>query len=105
MDYLQELYEWFNNFWPSIKAFLQDIFYWVLNTGIKIIGQGITWAASLLPNYRVPVPNFSDSGGFLSALNWILPVSYLVTLLAVLSAATVISLTIGAVLRRLRVIR
>lgn len=104
MDYLQQLYQWFNNFWDSITNWVQDIFYWIVNTAIKIIGEGISWAASLFPEYTLPSPSLGDSG-FLSTLNWVFPVSYAMTLLAVLGTGIVFYLTVGTVLRWFKVVR
>lgn len=104
MDYLQQLYQWFNNFWDSITNWIQDIFYWTVNTAIKIIGEALTWASGLLPDYTVPIPTLSNSA-FLSTLNWVFPVGYALTLVSVLAAGIVISLTAGTVLRWLKVAR
>lgn len=104
MDYLQKLFEWFGNFWESIAQWIQDSFYWMVNTVLAIVGQGIEWAAGIFPSYTVPVPQFSDSG-ILNVLAWVFPVKFAITLTLVMSAALAGYLTVGTALRWLKVIR
>lgn len=104
MDYLQKLFEWFANFWESLVNFVQDVFYWIVNTIIDIIGTGISWAVSLLPTYTVQVPSFSNDG-IINALNWIFPVNYCISLMAAISMGLVLYLTVGTVLRWFKVVR
>lgn len=104
MDYLKKIFDWLGNWWDSITGWFQDMFYWVVNTAIAIVGQGIEWAAGIFPSYTVPVPTFADNG-FLNVLSWVFPVREAIALMGVLAAAIVGYLTVGTALRWLRVIR
>lgn len=104
MDYLQKIFQWFANFWESVTGWFQDMFYWMVNTVVAIVGQGIQWAAGIFPEYTVPVPTFVDNG-FLNLLAWVFPVKFAIVLSGVFAAAVVGYLTVGTALRWLRVIR
>lgn len=101
---MESLYNWFSNFWESLSNFVQDIFYWIVNTIISIIGTGISWASSFLPTYSIPVPDISNSV-FLQTLNWLFPVSYSIQLFGGYIVAMITFLIAGTVLRWFKVVR
>lgn len=106
MDYLQELYEWFGEFWESLVNFVQDVFYWIINALIKLFGEIFTWAVGLLPTYVLPTPQLDwQNWPITSAIAYFFPVHFAALIVGAVSASYVIFFTVGTVLRWLRVSR
>jgi hypothetical protein len=78
----------------------------LINATISYLPQVAATAANLLPSYTVPSPGqIVDQSGFLSALNWVLPISFFVNVLAMMVAAYAAYHLFGPVLRWLKILR
>lgn len=78
----------------------------IVNAIIQGIADLGSYAAGLLPSYTVPTPGqLVDQSDFLSALNWLLPISFFVDCLAMMVAAYATYHLVGPVLRWVKLLR
>lgn len=76
------------------------------NSLVVAVAAFATTVLDLLPTYTVPTPGqILNKGGILSLINWLMPVNFFVSCLAMMVAAFVVYHTLGPVFRWLKLLR
>jgi hypothetical protein len=98
-----------NWLWDSLLALLIMLvnhFVDLINTTISLLPAFAVIAANSLPSYTVPSPGqLVDQSGFLSALNWFLPITFFLNVLVMMVAAYATYHLFGPVLRWIKLLR
>jgi hypothetical protein len=97
---------WLWDAFLALLVMLVNYFVDLINATISYLPQIAATAANSLPTYTVPSPGqIIDQSGFLSALNWVLPISFFVNVLAMMVAAYAAYHLFGPILRWLKILR
>lgn len=106
VDIIVDFINWLWNSFLYICVKLANLIIDMINAIIKGVADLGSYAAGLLPDYTVPTPGqMIDQSDFLSALNWIMPVSFFVDCLAMMVAAYATYHLLGPLLRWAKILR
>lgn len=77
-----------NWLWLALTSFgiiLHNFIVRIFNEMIEAVAEAADYALTIFPTYTIPTPGqLIDSVGFLSALNWVLPISFFVDCLTMM---------------------